>query len=703
MSDQLLPASGFTVVHVRNDDDVVLQARHANDPDRGRLAVRVRPGIRTTDWLTRDLLAALGVDLQAAGNGRNADQNLQLLPVRLIARHITDVLVTGAESLTPTMLTDLVLLTAAARARLWLVTAPPVQETLSLALADWCPTEVNVSDAGDWWPRLIADAEQVPRAAADDDESADDVTASPAEPQRLPLVDATTLLAAARRLLPPAEAEWVNARLRTAVEDAGEALAAAADDPDQTTDRVAHWLLDRYDRAGTLPQFLTDVRGLQVAGLWQGLLIQVDVPALLGTAAAAPSASARTPEVWQRLRAYRLPVRGAACALAAAGLGSTAICGVTLTDTAADGGTVIVAGRVVPIEPNAASYVAEQRLLRLAAGAPLDAPLLTKSNGNPLNDKGLARMLSGARSEVGVVVTSRLVERNAPSGATTLRRWGLTITAIGAPVAGGPDTAHPTTSGGGQPPPGEAPLLDVDLLSRRRVEMHLSRGDVAKHLGVTSATVSRLESGVNHGEQPLALLLRLAGFLGLDLADLLPRTPSASTHATASDGSFPGGAAAADARLVGASLHALGVLVPVEALAEVLGWDAARLDAALAALEVTAPAVGLRVHRLYNRVSLVRAADALPADQLAAVLRHDAARTGLNPTQARLVLAALTRAVTPSAGRGGHHMLARSNADKVAAASLVGACILTTDDSGDLALHHDAAASLLVPADGERP
>jgi hypothetical protein len=158
---------------------------------------------------------------------------------------------------------------------------------------------------------------------------------------------------------------------------------------------------------------------------------------------------------------------------------------------------------------------------------------------------------------------------------------------------------------------------------------------------------------------------------------------------------------AADARLVGAALHTLGVLVPAEALADVLRWDTARLTAAVDALELAAPAAGLRVHRLYNRVSLVRAADALPGDQLAAVLRHDAARTGLDPIQAHLVHAALARTAAPAdrAGRrGGRHLLARSNAEKVAAAALVGARILTTDDAGDLALHRDAATSLLVAA-----
>lgn len=698
MSAHVPLTAGFTVLHVRNDDDAVLHARLANAPDSGRLAIRVRPGMRRLDWVTRALLGALGVDLGAAGNGRNADENLQLLPVRLAARRIGDILVEGAETLTASMLTDLVLLAAAARARLWLVTAPPVAETVTVGLADWCATEVPLADADAYWPGLVDDAgEPGPRDPAPGPVGGDPIgAAEAAEPRQLPLTDATTLLATARRQLTPAEAAWVDRRLRAAADGAADLLTDA--DPAQLTDPVAGWLLRRYDTAGTLTQFVTDVRGLQIAALWRGLLVQVDIPALLGTASAAPSAAARIPEVWQRLRAYRLPVRAAACALAAARLGSAAICAVTLADTATDGRTVHVDGRPVDIEAGAAEYVAEQRLLRLASGAPADAPLLTKSNGNALNDKGLARLISEVRTELGVVVTSRLVERTAPNGATTLRRWGVTVTGIGAPVPGAPDTTPSTPAPappGEQPPLTEAALLDVDLLRRRRVEMRLSRRDVAKHLGVTSATVNRLESGVNHGEQPLGLLQRLADLLALDLADLLPRRPAPAARPTAAE-EVPAGGTADDARLVGAALHTLGVLVPAETLAYVLGWDAARLTAALTTLERVATAIGLRVHRLYNRVSLVRAADALPAEELAAVLRHDAARTGLNPVQAGLVLDALTRAVAPSAERGGRHMLARSNAEKVAAGALVGADILTTDDTGDLALHPDAAVSLLV-------
>lgn len=230
----------------------------------------------------------------------------------------------------------------------------------------------------------------------------------------------------------------MHRRLTAAADDAGRAL-AGDHDAAVLTETVAGWLLARYDTAGTLGQFVTDVRGLQVAALWRGLLVQVDIPALLGTASAAPSAAARGPQVWRRLRAYRFPVRGAACALAAARLGSTAICAVTLADTAADGTAVTVGGRPVSIEPNAAAYVAEQRLLRLAAGVPADGPLLATTAGKPMSDKALARLLSEARTELGIVVTSRLVERAARTG-----RRRCAARASRSPASAPPCRAHRT-------------------------------------------------------------------------------------------------------------------------------------------------------------------------------------------------------------------------------------------------------------------
>lgn len=199
---------------------------------------------------------------------------------------------------------------------------------------------------------------------------------------------------------------------------------------------------------------------------------------------------------------------------------------------------------------------------------------------------------------------------------------------------------------------------------------------------------------MNQGEQPLALLRRLAEVLAVDLPDLLPR--AARRHRGTGAEPSPAGPAAADARVVGAALHAIGVLVPIETLARVLSWDMDRLKAALDQLTTAAEAVGLRLHRQYNRVCLGREVGALPAEQLQAVSRYDTARSDLDLTPAQLVHAALQRAVTASAGGGGAHMLAKSNPEKVAAGALVGAGVLALNAAGDLELNAAAAMSLFV-------
>lgn len=513
---------------------------------------------------------------------------------------------------------------------------------------------------------------------------------SPAEPAELPLADATLLLAVAEDVLDEGEAAWVHHRLTAAVADA---LPVVATLQTPAVEPVVDWLQRRYDQAGTLAQLLVDVRGLQIAGLWCGLHVQVDPIALMGTAAACPPAATRSTELWRRMRAYRMPHRGAVCALAAARLTTTELREIRMGQARDDGTTVTVAGRDIAVEPAAAEYVATQRLLRTASGAKESDPLLTDGDGKPISDKEIARILSLARIELGVVVTSRLVVRTPPSTASALARCGVTVTRIGEPAPAEPQLGPPAAADDGDTTTGvnKPLLLDVELVRRRRTELNLTRRALARHLGdVSPAVVGRLENGGNHEELPLGLLARLAATLGVDLPTLLGgRSAGRDTTASASDQHE-------DARAVGAALHTLGVLVPTSDLARTLGWPAARLRGALDQLTVDARAVGLRVHRLYDRVSLVRDVDALPLEGLAAVARYSAARSGLTTTQARLVHAALVRAARPPERRGGGALLATGNADRVAAGTLINAGILAINSNGDLMLSPDTARSLLV-------
>jgi hypothetical protein len=143
------------VVHVANDDGAVLRIGDANDADAGRIAIRARPGVRRVGWLSRDLLAGLGVDFTVSGAGRNDDENLQLLPVRLAASRISDILVDDVELIPSPMVGDLAVLAAGAGIRLWLVTRPPVNQETMAALADWCAAEVGMAAVAAWWPYLL--------------------------------------------------------------------------------------------------------------------------------------------------------------------------------------------------------------------------------------------------------------------------------------------------------------------------------------------------------------------------------------------------------------------------------------------------------------------------------------------------------------------------------------------------------------------
>ena len=84
-------------------------------------------------------------------------------------------------------------------------------------------------------------------------------------------------------------------------------------------------------------------------------------------------------------------------------------------------------------------------------------------------------------------------------------------------------------------------------------------------------------------------------------------------------------------------LHAAGVLTPAAALRDALDWDKARLDRGLAALDVQAGAIGLRLNRNPAGFSLTRAVEACPADVLADVIRSHVNRDGLNLTEAAML------------------------------------------------------------------
>lgn len=174
--------------------------------------------------------------------------------------------------------------------------------------------------------------------------------------------------------------------------------------------------------------------------------------------------------------------------------------------------------------------------------------------------------------------------------------------------------------------------LARDRIRLRRLELALSERDVASHWGVSTAVVRSVEAGRVDTELTLGQLAKLADILGLDLHELLD-----TGAAPASDEAGGDASSADDVAKVGALLADVRVLVPIDGLAEALGWDLERTHRALEALDETLRPAGLRVHRLHHDVRLARTVTVTTDTELEGLWRRHFAVRSLNPAQANLL------------------------------------------------------------------
>lgn len=175
--------------------------------------------------------------------------------------------------------------------------------------------------------------------------------------------------------------------------------------------------------------------------------------------------------------------------------------------------------------------------------------------------------------------------------------------------------------------------LARDRIRRRRLELALSERDVASHWGVSTAVVRSVEAGRVDTELTLGQLAKLADILGLDLHELLDTTTGPPEGNDDGDPT----SSAPDVAKVGALLADVRVLVPLDGLAEALGWDLERTHRALEVLDRTLRPAGLRVHRLHHDVRLARTVTAATDTELGAQWRRHFAVRSLNPAQANLL------------------------------------------------------------------
>lgn len=407
------------------DDDTAHQVRprQLTDLAAGRVAVLARPAERRDGWLLWDVLAALGAtDAASSRFGEHAD--IDLVRAWLLAHQVTDLLVVSAEHLSADQIASTALLTAGTGTTLWLLATGVLDDARQETTQGWGAEPVT-------WTELVAAFADAPAAFgpttpnATTDATSDAPVAGDSFPRHLPGDDFPTFRTACRRTLTAAAFDQVDTQLHDDVR-AGLALLASVDGA-LTEENVASHLHARYRQLPTDTQLLVATRATQIAAFRHGWYLQVNTPGLLATAADSPRPATRTPQMWARLRIYAAPFRGATCALAATDLDTADLQALTVGAVSPDGSTVTTAGATHPVEPGAQLYVRAQWGLRQAHGATADDPFLTAPDGSAYKGRLYANMLSRARTDTGLAVTSWRVARERLVSDRWTTRWGISL------------------------------------------------------------------------------------------------------------------------------------------------------------------------------------------------------------------------------------------------------------------------------------
>lgn len=192
--------------------------------------------------------------------------------------------------------------------------------------------------------------------------------------------------------------------------------------------------------------------------------------------------------------------------------------------------------------------------------------------------------------------------------------------------------------------------VNASLVHSRRRDLGLTQRQLAKDLGVTTTTISSLESGDNHHALTLQFVDRLADALAVHPFQLLEATAEVGPEVQSID--LVG--------LIGSLLWETRTLTPITAIAEATGADLVEVEEALATLAELLEPVGLGVHRRAGDVAIQpnAARDRKAVNQF---MRRHLARRGLNLREA---------VVLRRVADGDVDEASLSNPDRVALASL---------------------------------
>ena len=407
-----------TVIAVNDPTGVtrrLLPVRFTNLAD-GRLGVLARPGMRRPSWLASDLLTTLGCRDDVTGAGRPGEGSLDLAAVWLTVHNIRDLYVRHAWTLPARVISDLMAATASVPVRLWLVGDTPY--TPDHENATGVPADDALTGPGflDIWHHLPQPVDTASPASA---------TEESGWPDRLPSDDFVTFRAACRTHLTPQQFELVDTHLRAAHTDAADRIQALVECDGVTASALAAWLEEVWQNTAWMSQFIAYTRATQIAFFSAGWQLKVDLPRFLATASTTPRRALRTPKVWNRLRAYPEPHRGAICALAAAGLTSEQIVHVRLHDLDPGGRKVCVDGNWVEVEKDARLFLRAQRERRCREGSRTTALLFVTNRGTKIRSRTVGDTITLARRELGVAFPAPRGARKAPTGDRWTQQWGL--------------------------------------------------------------------------------------------------------------------------------------------------------------------------------------------------------------------------------------------------------------------------------------
>jgi transcriptional regulator with XRE-family HTH domain len=169
-------------------------------------------------------------------------------------------------------------------------------------------------------------------------------------------------------------------------------------------------------------------------------------------------------------------------------------------------------------------------------------------------------------------------------------------------------------------------LLDGKRIRRLRHARGYSVRRLARHLGVSATTITNLELGLNHAEVALRLVTDLASLLCVEPGELFARAADQPAALTRDD------------QAIEAALTITNCATTTTDLADALGWDLARVRAALRALEHRQGSSGIRVRdHGWQRHALRPATEYLSDEQQQALHRIGPRHRGMTLDTASLL------------------------------------------------------------------